>query len=121
MPELPEVQTTVNGINRYTKSLTITDAWTDYFSLQYEGKNHIKNKLFFTKFKKEIVGAKILKAERRAKNILIELSNNKTILIHMKMTGHVLYGKYQLEKRKNEKGERIDEWVSIDENNSMQS
>lgn len=31
---------------------------------------------------------------RRAKNILINLSNGFTILIHMKMTGHVMYGDY---------------------------
>jgi|ERR1035437_362959 formamidopyrimidine-DNA glycosylase len=99
MPELPEVQTTVNGINKYAKGLRIADVWTDYGSLQYEGKNHIKNKLFFTKFKKEVIGAKIVKADRRAKNVLIELSNSKTILIHMKMTGHVMYGKYQKTKR----------------------
>ncbi len=95
MPELPEVQTTVNGINKYAKGLRIADVWTDYGSLQYEGKKHIKNKLFFAKFKKEVIGAKIIKADRRAKNVLIELSNGKTILIHMKMTGHVMYGKYR--------------------------
>ncbi len=119
MPELPEVQTTVNGINHYTKELRITDVWTDYFSLQYEGKNHIKNKIFFTKFKKEIVGTKILKAERRAKNILIELSNGMTILIHMKMTGHVLYGTYKKIKTKNEKGKIVEEWVSDDTNEAL--
>jgi formamidopyrimidine-DNA glycosylase len=32
--------------------------------------------------------------ERRGKNILVRLSGNKTILIHMKMTGHLLYGTY---------------------------
>lgn len=33
----------------------------------------------------------ILGAERRAKNILIHLSNDQTILVHMKMTGHFVY------------------------------
>lgn len=119
MPELPEVQTTVNGINHYTKGLSITDAWTDYFSINYKRKNHIKNKLFFTQFKKEIIDAKILKAERRAKNILIELSNGKTILIHMKMTGHVLYGKYHMQKKKDSNKRTTEEWVSIDENSAL--
>jgi formamidopyrimidine-DNA glycosylase len=107
MPELPEVQTTVNGINKYTTGLSILDVWTDYGSLQYEGKNHIKNKLFFKKFKKAIVGAKISKAKRRAKNVLIELSNGKTILIHMKMTGHVMYGKYKKTARDKDPWEPI--------------
>lgn len=113
MPELPEVQTTVDGINHYAKGQTITDVWTDYGSLQYEGKNHIKNKLFFTKFKKEVVGAKIKNAERRAKNVLINLNNGKSVLIHMKMTGHILYGIY--EKTSATK----DPWKPIDTNAAL--
>ena len=35
-------------------------------------------------------------ASRKAKNILIELSNGYTILIHMKMTGHIMFGKIPL-------------------------
>ncbi len=110
MPELPEVQTTVDGIEKYAKGLRIDDVWTDYFSLQYEGKSHIKNKLFFASFKKDVVGAKILGAERRAKNVLIHLSNDKTILIHMKMTGHVLYGRYI------KTSAQKDPWKSDDDN-----
>ncbi len=29
MPELPEVQTTVNGLNKKVKGKTIADVWTD--------------------------------------------------------------------------------------------
>ena len=50
---------------------------------------------YFKIFKKEILGKKILSIERRAKNILINLSGGKTILVHLKMTGHLLYGKYK--------------------------
>lgn len=113
MPELPEVQTTVDGINKYAKNQTIVDVWTDYGSLQYEGKNHIKNKIFFTKFKKEVVGAKIKNAERRAKNVLINLNNGNTILIHMKMTGHVMYGTYEKTKAKK------DPWKPTDTNKAL--
>lgn len=94
MPELPEVQTTVNGI-RDLRGLKIVDIWTDYFSSIYENHNQIKSKKFFLHFKKRIVGSKILDAKRRAKNILINLDNSETIVIHMKMTGHLLYGKYK--------------------------
>jgi formamidopyrimidine-DNA glycosylase len=45
-----------------------------------------------------VVGKKIIEAERKAKNILLHLSGNVTILIHMKMTGHFLYGEYKFEK-----------------------
>lgn len=95
MPELPEVQTTVNGLNSTVKGRTITSVSTTYNSPYYHGRDEIKNPKFFTKFKKLVVGSKIIKAERRAKNILIHLSNKHTILIHMKMTGHLLYEGYK--------------------------
>jgi formamidopyrimidine-DNA glycosylase len=84
MPELPEVQTTVDGLNNTVKGKIITDVWNDI----------AKNVAFFKNFKKTIVGAKIIKAERRAKNIFIHLSNKQSIWIHMKMTGHMMYGSY---------------------------
>ncbi len=95
MPELPEVQTTVSGLNSTIKNLKITTVWSDYFlNTANKRTDNIKNKKFFEKFKKEIVGQKIKNAERQGKNILIHLSGDRTILIHMKMTGHLLYGKY---------------------------
>jgi formamidopyrimidine-DNA glycosylase len=97
MPELPEVTTTVNGLNEVLPRLTIMDVWSDYFLRTANRRNDtIKNKKYFEFFKKEIVGEKFIKAERRGKNILIHLTGGKTILIHMKMTGHLLYGKYEL-------------------------
>lgn len=97
MPELPEVTTTVNGLNRTIKGLYFTQVWTDLDRDNpiKQFKNTIKDRKFFKKFKKEIVGLKILNIERRAKNILINLSKNKTILIHLKMTGHLIFGKYE--------------------------
>lgn len=95
MPELPEVQTTVDGIRDKTKGLRIVDVWTGYRSDFHANKDNIQNPKYFRFFKKEVVGAKIKDASRRAKNVLVHLSNGKTILIHMKMTGHVLYGKYK--------------------------
>jgi formamidopyrimidine-DNA glycosylase len=99
MPELPEVQTTVDGINKEVASLTITDVWTDYNSLFHAGKNNIKNPEYFSHFKKDVIGAKIKSASRVGKNILMHLSNGKTILTHMKMTGHYMYGKYVFENK----------------------
>ena len=95
MPELPEVQTTVNGLNKTVKGLKIIGVWTSYNSPYFKNKEEIKNPRFFRKFKKLVVGKKILKAERRAKNILIHLSGGYTILAHMKMTGHLLYEGYK--------------------------
>jgi len=97
MPELPEVQTTVNGLNERIRGLTIADVWTDYNSPFHAGKDSIKDPSYFTYFKKEVTGAKMLGATRVAKNILVRIEkNNKilVILIHMKMTGHLMYGDY---------------------------
>jgi formamidopyrimidine-DNA glycosylase len=99
MPELPEVQTTVNGINDEATGLTITDVWTDYKSLFHANKQNIKNPEYFKQFKKDTVGAKIKNASRKGKNVLIHLSNGNTILTHMKMTGHYLYGDFMFFKK----------------------
>ncbi len=105
MPELPEVTTTVNGINHLTKNLTIKDVWSDWPKLI---KSHT-----FSKFKEEIIGLKILGARRRAKNILIDLTGGKTLLIHMKMTGHVMYGKWRQAESKDKEGWK---WIPVEEN-----
>ncbi|MBP6908277.1 MAG: bifunctional DNA-formamidopyrimidine glycosylase/DNA-(apurinic or apyrimidinic site) lyase [Candidatus Pacebacteria bacterium] len=103
MPELPEVTTTTKGLQKVLPGLSFVDAWTDLAKKnpikQFEGT--LKDETFYKKFKKEIIGAKVLNVERRAKNILINLSNNKTILIHLKMTGHLLYGNYVFHKKEN--------------------
>lgn len=101
MPELPEVQTVVDGLNRKIKGKKITSVWTDYQSDFYYGKESIKDPKYFKNFFQEVFGQKIIKSERRAKNIQIHLSNGKTILIHLKMTGHLLYGDYFFDNEKN--------------------
>lgn len=95
MPELPEVETTVRGINKKVKGLTIEDVWTDYYSEFHLGKPNIKDREYFKKFRTSIIRKKIIKATRRAKNVLIHIEGGRTILVHMKMTGHLLYGKYE--------------------------
>ncbi len=111
MPELPEVTTTVNGLQKKVTGLVILDVWTDLARPNpiKQFTHTIKNKKFFDNFKKEIVGKKILKSERRAKNILVHLEKNKTILIHLKMTGHIMYGNYVYDKKSNTWTPSIDE------------
>lgn len=81
MPELPEVQTIVTDLNEKIKGDTITDFWSDH-------RKAIKNN--FADFLKNVKGRKILGTERIGKNIFINLSGNKTLYIHLKMTGHLL-------------------------------
>ena len=113
MPELPEVHTTVTGLHKLLPGLTITDVWTDLATKSYSSP-HLsvshKDKRFFAQFKKEIAGAKVVSVTRRAKNILINIEKagahaktyHKTILIHMKMTGHMMVGSYVLDAKKKE-------------------
>jgi formamidopyrimidine-DNA glycosylase len=94
MPELPEVETTVRGLKRAIVGKTIEDVWTDLLTSDKRKKETVANPKYFPVFRKQVRGRKILSVERRAKNILINLSQNKTILVHLKMTGHLLYGTY---------------------------
>jgi len=92
MPELPEVETIVRDLDREVRNRTFLDVWTDAKSL-------IKRDTL-SSFKKKILGKKILRVRRRAKNILIDLSDDYILLIHQKITGHLLLGKWKLEKGK---------------------
>ncbi len=91
MPELPEVETTVRGLRKTVIGLTIKNVWTDLKTKDKRQRDAVANPKYFSLFKKEVLNRKIISIERRAKNILINLSNEKTILIHLKMTGHLLF------------------------------
>lgn len=94
MPELPEVQTTVTGLRGKIVGLSIENIWNDYDSPYFYGSDNIKDPKYYTFFRKNVIGNEIKDVRRRAKNILIDLSNGYTILVHMKMTGHIMYGDY---------------------------
>ena len=90
MPELPEVETTVRDLKKKVLGRTFIDVWTDFQKM-------IKKPKSFERFKKEIKGRKIENIRRRGKNILIDLSGSKTLLIHQKLTGHLLIGNWKLD------------------------
>ena len=46
--------------------------------------------------KKQTKGKKILSIRRRAKFIIIDIEGKKTIFIHQKISGHLLYGKWKI-------------------------
>jgi len=91
MPELPEVETTVRGLRKTISGLTIKNVWTDLSTKDKRQKESVANPKFFPMFRKNILNKKVLSVERRAKNILINISGGKTILVHLKMTGHLLF------------------------------
>ncbi len=81
MPELPEVQTIIDDLNRKIKGDTIVGFWSDW-------KKTVRMPL--DKFTRKIKNRKILAARRIGKNIFLDLAGGKTIYIHLKMTGHLL-------------------------------
>jgi formamidopyrimidine-DNA glycosylase len=116
MPELPEVHTTVTGLGKVLPGLSISDVWTDMWSNAQLAKNTIKDRTYFPYFKKYALANKVLRVRRRAKHILIDLENGFTIIIHMKMTGHLMYGKYV--KNKDYNG-REWAWIPQDKNSPL--
>lgn len=94
MPELPEVHTTVTGLKKAIQGLLFKDIWSDMWSNSPLAKNTIKSKAYFPYFSKKALKSKVLDVRRRAKYILIDLENDFSIIIHMKMTGHLIYGEY---------------------------
>ena len=103
MPELPEVQTVVNDLNRKVVGRKIVGLWFDWPKALKDPLDQQKDKIAHKHvkvFKKIIIGKKILKAKRRAKNILIYLSDGYLMLVHLKMTGHLLVGKWKIAKDK---------------------
>lgn len=97
MPELPEVETTANGLKTRVLKRTFVDVWSDWQKV-------VKKPTFaaggFEQFKKELKNKKIEKIWRRAKNVIFDLSGGYSLLVHQKMTGHLLVGKWKLEGEK---------------------
>lgn len=100
MPELPEVETVVRDLKKRVAGRRILDVWTDW-PKYFRG-------MSLAQFKKHVVKKKILRVTRRGKNILIELSDppspkrygrvsSHLLLIHQKMTGHLLLGSWNNE------------------------
>jgi formamidopyrimidine-DNA glycosylase len=90
MPELPEVQTIVNDLNKKVVGRRITGVWFDFPKIIKKPKP--------SDLEQQIKGAKILRVERRAKYIKIYLDGGRLLLIHQKLTGHLLVGKWGIRK-----------------------
>jgi formamidopyrimidine-DNA glycosylase len=82
MPELPEVETIKRDLFSNVVGKKITDInflWPGIL----KGTN-------IKEFRRLVVGQKILNVNRRAKMIDIMMSNGYSLLLHMKMTGHLI-------------------------------
>lgn len=82
MPELPEVETVRRGLGELIVGRQITD-------ITHDTPKSFPNAP--VDVKKYIIGAKIVAIRRRAKVLLIDLSTDYTLVIHLKMTGQLVY------------------------------
>jgi len=82
MPELPEVETIKRQLNRKIKGKRIK-------KVEVRLKKLVRHSL--KKFKKIVEGAKIIKVSRRAKLLIIEISGGYCLVIHLKLTGQLIY------------------------------
>lgn len=82
MPELPEVEIVRIGLSKLITGQKILSVWHDWPKSFPNAPSDVK---------KFIVGAKITAVKRRAKVLLIELDNKYTLLLHLKMTGQLVY------------------------------
>lgn len=82
MPELPEVETVRIGLARLLPGRTIK-------SVDFDWPKSFPNAE--TDVNKFVVGAKVSEVRRRAKVLLIELSSKYSLVIHLKMTGQLVF------------------------------
>ena len=82
MPELPEVETVVRGLNRLIlkkKIAQVKHDWPKSFPNLEKDVNDF------------MIGAEISKVQRRGKAIIIELNNGWALVTHLRMTGQMVY------------------------------
>jgi formamidopyrimidine-DNA glycosylase len=87
MPELPEVETITRQLRNHITGKTIVDV-----DILMPKNIYADNKKSDSeKFRALTTNTKIISVERKAKVIIINLSNNNSIIFHLKMTGQMLY------------------------------
>ena len=82
MPELPEVETVVRGLNQFILGKTISAIDFDWPKSFPNAKGDVDAFL---------IHSSIVAVRRRAKVLLIILSTEHTLVIHLKMTGQLVY------------------------------
>lgn len=83
MPELPEVETIKRDLEKIITGKNITKVCVHNPKVIREPSPE--------KFKRGLSGVRINNILRRAKVLILELSNGKSLVIHLKMTGQLVY------------------------------
>src|SRR6266403_999419 len=82
MPELPEVETIRAGLAKLLPGKVIKDVWYDWDKSFPNAPSDVARFL---------VDARITKVRRRAKVLIIELSGGWALIVHLKMTGQLIF------------------------------
>ncbi len=82
MPELPEVETLRRQLALELVGKTVRE-------VEVRRPTVVKNPLPF--FRSMVNGARIVGVERRAKFLLIQLANHQALLVHLRMTGQLVF------------------------------
>ena len=85
MPELPEVETVRKQLEKFLKGHKIEDVQVNVPKI-------------FSGNSKDLIGAKVEEIRRFAKVLSIDLSNGYSIVIHIKLTGQLIYRGPNLEQ-----------------------
>jgi formamidopyrimidine-DNA glycosylase len=82
MPELPEVETIVRGLAGLLTGRIVVKVDFDWPKSFPNAEGDVEQFL---------IGAEVIKVSRRAKILLIELSSKYSLIIHLKMTGQLVF------------------------------
>jgi len=82
MPELPEVETVRRGLSSLLPGRIIKSVDFDWLKSFPNAETDVEQ---------FVIGAKVVKVDRRAKVLLIELSSKYTLVTHLKMTGQLVF------------------------------
>lgn len=84
LPELPEVETVRRSLTPHLTGRSITEV--QIFLPK------IVRYLTVDEFKQQLLGQRFLKLDRRGKYLLARLTGGWTLVVHLKMTGRLIYG-----------------------------
>lgn len=79
MPELPEVETVINYLKKHLINRKITE-------IKFEFPNIVKN-VPIDEFVSKLINQKFLSINRKGKYLIFNLTNNITLVIHLRMEG----------------------------------
>jgi len=103
MPELPEVETVKRGLKPFLEGAEIKNVLINRPDLRWP---------FPFRMRQRLEGKKILSLRRRSKYLLIDLSSEETLLIHLGMSGRLFLSKrntarFVYEKPSNQKHDHV--------------